>query len=113
MIGYMTLLLNDIRFDKFLLCLRKDLLVKPYIRVLIIVNGHYLSAEADFLERRRRGLNRFMNSIVRHPVLRDDDIVVAFITVPTVLQLDIELTSGTFSLAQISINSSRRRIHRP
>jgi sorting nexin-8 len=26
-----------------------------------------------------------MNSIVRHPVLRDDDIVVAFITVPTVL----------------------------
>jgi hypothetical protein len=30
-------------------------------------------------------LSRFMNSIVRHPVLRDDDIVVAFITVPTVL----------------------------
>ena len=52
---------------------------------LNIVNGHYLSAESDFVERRRRGLIRFMNSIVRHPVLRDDDIVVAFITVPTVL----------------------------
>lgn len=53
------------------------------------VNGHYLSAETDFLERRRRGLSRFMNSIVRHPVLRDDDIVVAFITVPTVVVLTI------------------------
>jgi len=50
----------------------------------LALNGHYLSTEADFIERRRRGLSRFMNSIVRHPVLRDDDIVVAFITVPTV-----------------------------
>jgi PX domain len=50
----------------------------------LAVNGHYLSTENGFLERRRRGLMRFMNSIVRHPVLRDDDIVVAFITIPTV-----------------------------
>jgi sorting nexin-8 len=53
----------------------------------MLVNGHYLSTETDFLERRRRGLVRFMNSIVRHPVLRGDDIVVAFITVPTELSL--------------------------
>src|SRR5271170_2619266 len=57
-------------------------------KMLSTVNGHYLSAETDFLERRRRGLSRFMNSIVRHPVLRDDDIVVAFITVPTVFTPD-------------------------
>src|SRR5271156_3775262 len=54
----------------------------------LALNGHYLSTEADFIERRRRGLSRFMNSIVRHPVLRDDDIVVAFITVPTVFTPD-------------------------
>jgi PX domain len=63
---------------------------------LRLVNGHYLSAESDFVERRRRGLSRFMNSIVRHPVLRDDDIVVTFITIPTVHPLTIEIDFRNF-----------------
>lgn len=37
-----------------------------------------------------------MNSIVRHPVLRDDDLVVAFITVPTVHTTQINVHSRNF-----------------
>ncbi|KAF9578816.1 sorting nexin [Lunasporangiospora selenospora] len=35
-----------------------------------------------FLERRLRGLTRFMNALMRHPILRDDPLVVAFLTEP-------------------------------
>ena len=51
------------------------------------MNGHYLSADSVFIEKRRRGLIRFLNELLRHPVLRNDDIVVAFISVPTELSL--------------------------
>jgi len=84
----MTRLLKGIHFDRSRFCLLNDSLVTFLVKgwgELIEVNGHYLSTETDFVERRRRGLSRFMNSIVRHPILRDDDVVVAFITVPTVL----------------------------
>jgi hypothetical protein len=76
------------------------------------VNGHYLSTEGDFLERRRRGLSRFMNSIVRHPVLREDDVVVAFITVPTVHPPFSILTPGTIYLAKICLNPACRGIRK-
>ncbi|KAF9577655.1 sorting nexin, partial [Lunasporangiospora selenospora] len=38
-----------------------------------------------FLERRLRGLTRFMNALMRHPVLRNDPLVVSFLTEPVEL----------------------------
>ncbi|RVD86565.1 uncharacterized protein DFL_004834 [Arthrobotrys flagrans] len=51
----------------------------------LAVNGHYLSADTAFIERRRRGLARFANALVRHPVLKEETLVVMFLTVPTEL----------------------------
>lgn len=48
------------------------------------INGNHLAADAGFLEKRRRGLARFANALVRHPVLREEQLVVMFLTVPTV-----------------------------
>ncbi|KAL6939348.1 hypothetical protein ACO0RG_003185 [Hanseniaspora osmophila] len=36
-----------------------------------------------FLERRRLGLARFANLVMKHPVLKNDDLVITFLTVPT------------------------------
>ena len=47
-------------------------------------NGNHLAADGGFLEKRRRGLGRFANALVRHPVLREEQLVVMFLTVPTV-----------------------------
>lgn len=41
--------------------------------------------DATFLEKRRKGLSRFINAIIRHPVLRTDDIVSRFLTEPSEL----------------------------
>jgi hypothetical protein len=41
--------------------------------------------DANFLEKRRKGLSRFINAIIRHPVLRQDDIVSRFLTEPSEL----------------------------
>jgi hypothetical protein len=49
------------------------------------VNGTHLSADSSsFLEKRRHGLVRFTNALVRHPVLGQEQLVVMFLTVPTV-----------------------------
>lgn len=37
------------------------------------------------MEKRRKGLSRFINAIIRHPVLRKDDIVGRFLTEPSEL----------------------------
>lgn len=63
-----------------------------------IVNGHYLSADAAFLERRRRGLFRFVNSLVRHPVLQQEQLVIMFLTVPT--ELSVWRKQATFSIVE-------------
>ncbi|KAG9323171.1 hypothetical protein KVV02_001802 [Mortierella alpina] len=39
-------------------------------------------ADEVFLERRLRGLIRFMNALMRHPVLRNDPLVLSFLTEP-------------------------------
>lgn len=41
------------------------------------------SPDSQFLQRRRRGLHRFLNQIVKHPILRQDALVVTFLSVPT------------------------------
>lgn len=48
------------------------------------VNGNHLAADSTFIEKRRRGLARFSNALVRHPVLSQEQLVIMFLTVPTV-----------------------------
>lgn len=49
------------------------------------VNGNHLAADGmTFLDKRRKGLARFMNAVVQHPVLSQETLVVMFLTVPTV-----------------------------
>jgi len=50
----------------------------------MVVNGRHIAADNLFIEKRRRGLARFANALVRHPVLREEQLVVMFLTVPTV-----------------------------
>ncbi|KAL4892248.1 hypothetical protein BDV59DRAFT_193779 [Aspergillus ambiguus] len=54
----------------------------------IAVNGTHLAADStSFLEKRRRGLVRFTNALVRHPVLSQEQLVIMFLTVPTELSV--------------------------
>ncbi|KAF7717576.1 Uncharacterized protein PECH_006616 [Penicillium ucsense] len=54
----------------------------------VSVNGTHLSADSNsFLEKRRRGLIRFTNSLVRHPILGQEQLVIMFLTVPTELSV--------------------------
>lgn len=52
----------------------------------VAVNGKHLSNDGAFIEKRRRGLARFLNALVAHPVLSMEQLVVMFLTVPTVRQ---------------------------
>ncbi|KAI0436605.1 hypothetical protein F4803DRAFT_541611 [Xylaria telfairii] len=51
----------------------------------VAVNGNHLSNDGAFIEKRRRGLARFLNATVRHPVLGQEQLVIMFLTVPTEL----------------------------
>lgn len=51
----------------------------------VAVNGNHLSNDGAFIEKRRRGLSRFINALVRHPILSQEQLVVMFLTVPTEL----------------------------
>ncbi|RPA74751.1 hypothetical protein BJ508DRAFT_215102 [Ascobolus immersus RN42] len=51
----------------------------------LTVNATPLLASTSFLDRRRRGLIRFSNFLVRHPILSKEQLVVMFFTVPTEL----------------------------
>ncbi|RYP22264.1 hypothetical protein DL765_001778 [Monosporascus sp. GIB2] len=53
----------------------------------VAVNGNHLSNDGAFIEKRRRGLARFLNAVVRHPVLGQEQLVVMFLTVPTELSV--------------------------
>lgn len=50
-----------------------------------LVNGNHLSNDGAFIEKRRRGLARFLNALVRHPILSQEQLVIMFLTVPTEL----------------------------
>jgi hypothetical protein len=52
--------------------------------IACVVNGNHLSNDGAFIEKRRRGLARFLNAIVRHPLLSQEQLVIMFLTVPTV-----------------------------
>ncbi|KAL8940494.1 MAG: hypothetical protein Q9216_002781 [Gyalolechia sp. 2 TL-2023] len=51
----------------------------------VAVNGRHLATDSNFVEKRRRGLVRFANALVRHPVLGQEELVKMFLTVPTEL----------------------------
>ncbi|WPG99164.1 Sorting nexin mvp1 [Acrodontium crateriforme] len=53
----------------------------------VAINGNHIAADTTFLEKRRRGLARFANSLVRHPILREEQLVIMFLTVPTELSV--------------------------
>lgn len=48
----------------------------------ITLSGHSLSTDANFLETRRRGLQRFMNFAINHPILKTDGLVLTFLETP-------------------------------
>ena len=91
--GYWTVCISDIRFDNYLYSHQSEFQVSSsrilpieYPRILIIspVNGNHLAAETQFLEKRRRGLARFINALIQHPALKEEQLVTMFLTVPTV-----------------------------
>ncbi|KAI2642481.1 hypothetical protein GGS21DRAFT_537027 [Xylaria nigripes] len=49
------------------------------------LNGNHLSNDGAFMEKRRRGLARFLNTAMRHPILGQEQLVIMFLTVPTEL----------------------------
>ncbi|TKW50355.1 Sorting nexin mvp1 [Colletotrichum tanaceti] len=49
------------------------------------VNGNHFSNDGAFIEKRRRGLARFLNALVRHPILGQEQLIIMFLTVPTEL----------------------------
>lgn len=73
---------------------------------MFLVDGRYLSSDQLFLERRKRGLTRFINLLVKHPILASEKLVSIFLTVDTELtswrsgtslELEEEFTHKTIS----------------
>ncbi|RMZ88876.1 hypothetical protein DV736_g3895, partial [Chaetothyriales sp. CBS 134916] len=68
---------------------------------LLDFNGTYVAADAGgFLEKRRRGLVRFSNALVQHPVLSQETLVVMFLTVPTYQELAVWRKQATISVQE-------------
>lgn len=88
--GCSTAYKRDIPSDGYPCCRRNVFSVSP-ARLFHgnsdknVVNGTHLAADvAGFLEKRRRGLIRFSNQLVQHPILSQETLVQMFLTVPTV-----------------------------
>ncbi|KAM0749187.1 hypothetical protein T439DRAFT_290745 [Meredithblackwellia eburnea MCA 4105] len=45
----------------------------------VAISGHHLATDDQFLERRRKGLERFLTFVVNHPILKNDGIVRVFL----------------------------------
>lgn len=72
----------------------------------VAVNGNHLSNDGAFIEKRRRGLNRFLNALMRHPVLAKEQLVVMFLTVPTV-SLDVSAcTVVSFDSFRVTVTTN-------
>ncbi|KAK9703473.1 Sorting nexin mvp1 [Basidiobolus ranarum] len=52
-------------------------------RMLPTLPPKRIGGDEAFLERRRKGLARFINFIARHPTLKNDDVVIVFLTEPS------------------------------
>lgn len=54
--------------------------VLPPKRIAMPIAGRHLSADDLFIERRRRGLERYLRMLTLHPMLREDKLVEVFFT---------------------------------
>lgn len=54
--------------------------ILPPKRLSIPVAGRHLSSDDGFMERRRRGLQRYLRALVSHPVIGRDELVQTFLT---------------------------------
>ncbi|RDW94832.1 PX-containing protein [Coleophoma crateriformis] len=68
------------------------------------VNGNHLAADSTFIEKRRRGLSRFSNALIRHPVLSQEQLVIMFLTVPT--ELAVWRKQATISVQEEFVGKS-------
>ncbi|KAJ4290310.1 Sorting nexin mvp1 [Kalmusia sp. IMI 367209] len=57
----------------------------PFRQLPLLPPKRVATTDASFVEKRRRGLARFANALVRHPVLGQEQLVIMFLTVPTEL----------------------------
>ncbi|KAH7890822.1 hypothetical protein F5I97DRAFT_1975354 [Phlebopus sp. FC_14] len=61
-----------------------DCLVRRYpFRLLPALPPKRVQPDAAFLEQRRKGLARFLNVVVNHPVIKDDGLLATFLTEPS------------------------------
>ncbi|KND04096.1 uncharacterized protein SPPG_08941 [Spizellomyces punctatus DAOM BR117] len=93
------------RYSDFLWLL--DVLVKRYpFRIIPSLPPKKVGADEAFLERRRRGLSRFINMIANHPVLREDEAVIAFLTVEMDIQSFKKKAAIVYDEESLSLNPS-------
>lgn len=59
-------------------------LIAPLPPKRLSLNGKHALVDAHFLERRRRGLQRFSEAIINHPIFRVDGLVQAFFAEPSI-----------------------------
>ncbi|KAK1634910.1 sorting nexin mvp-1 [Colletotrichum phormii] len=64
----------------------------------VAVNGNHFSNDGAFIEKRRRGLARFLNALVRHPILSQEQLIIMFLTVPTYQELAVWRKQATISV---------------
>lgn len=62
-------------------------LIAPVPAKRLAVSGHHAFADQQFLERRRRGLTRYSEAVLNHPVFKIDPVVQTFFTEPSVDKL--------------------------
>ncbi|TFK53402.1 hypothetical protein OE88DRAFT_1806360 [Heliocybe sulcata] len=61
-----------------------DVLVRRYpFRLLPALPPKRIGPDENFIEQRRRGLARFLNFVINHPVIKDDGLLTIFLTEPS------------------------------
>ncbi|EMD38933.1 hypothetical protein CERSUDRAFT_151694 [Gelatoporia subvermispora B] len=61
-----------------------DCLVKRYpFRLLPSLPPKRVGRDENFIEQRRRGLARFLNFVINHPIIKDDSVLSAFLAEPS------------------------------
>lgn len=57
--------------------------------------GHFIGQDEGFLDRRKKGLERCLNVLINHPVIKLDGILASFLNEPNVtLSLLLSLSCG-------------------
>ncbi|KAG9313037.1 hypothetical protein JVU11DRAFT_6477 [Chiua virens] len=84
-----------------------DCLVRRYpFRLLAVLPPKRIQPDAAFLEQRRKGLARFLSSVINHPVIKEDGLFATFLTEPS---FEIWRKNNTVALDE---ESSSKRVDR-